>query len=118
MYHGLQWWASNFNCGVLSVNRGFKKILIGVVLLIVAFWARTQDGNQSKPDINLALKNLAVAQRDFNALRSQCEVQIQSMPQYDRLKAATTTAMAACRSIGKNLDDNAIDCKEPPAEKK
>lgn len=87
------------------------------LLLLVAGYVIAQSAVENKPDINLALKNLAVAQRDYNALVTQCQLQIQTMPQFDRLKEATQQASAACQAIKKVLDDKTDDCIAAPEKK-
>lgn len=92
------------------------KLKTATALFIVGLAAiRGAEEIGQKIDLNLALKNVAIAQRDLANLRAQCE----SLGRQDetKLRDAIAAATTACQAAGKTLDTDAIECKEPAKPK-
>lgn len=90
-----------------------------LLLVVCLFFAVAAEEPAKKTDVNSVLRDLAVAQRDFNNLLTQCQVQIAGMQESKRVTELTAEAVKACKDLGQELDaksDTCVEKRAPPKQ--
>lgn len=60
--------------------------------------------------INMIRADLAIAQRDYERVNAQCQVQVQASDQAKRLITLLKAASEACQNAGQTLDADSLRC--------